>query len=100
MKQLALSVNKIPVNKQWIYCNGSGVIDDDETNVIQSEPRFSFKTDRITKQIITVDINRNIHNTVIGKKKVVKNICYPWGYTGDYYNMNGNKTEFYKIDDE
>jgi len=99
MKQLALSVNDIPIQKQWNYCNTSGVIDDDTDNVIQSEGRFAFKTDRLTKEIRTVEITKKLQNTVIGKKKVVSNRCYPWGYEGEYYNMNGAEITYYNVDE-
>ena len=99
MKQLALSVNGISIQKQWNYCNTAGVIDDDTDNVIQSEGRFAFKTDRLTKEIRTVETTKKLQNTVIGKKKVVSNRCYPWGYEGEYYNMNGTETIYYNVDE-
>ena len=77
MKQLALSVNDIPLKKQQNYCNTIGAIDDDGTNFIQSEKRIAFKIDRISKQIRTVDVTKKIQNTVIGKKKQLKTDVIP-----------------------
>ena len=41
-------------------------------NAIQSEKSFAFKTDRISKQVRTVDVQKKLQNTVVGKRKMVK----------------------------
>ena len=61
-------VNNIPIKRQWEYCNNTGVVDDDDTNVIQSKGRFAFKTHRITKQMNTIEITKKLQNTVVGEK--------------------------------
>ena len=99
MKQLALSVNDMSITKQWNYCNTTGVINDDEENVIKSEGIFTFKAGRISKQIRTVEITKKLQHTVIGKRKVVKHRRYPLGYQGKYYNMHGDKTTYYDLDE-
>lgn len=99
MKQLASSVNDIPIQKQWTYCNTTGVIDGDTDKAIQSEGIFAFKSYIRFKEIRTVEITKKLQHMVIGKKKVVSNRCYPWGHEGCYYNMNGIDTTYYNVDE-
>ena len=90
MAKIAKGMNGIPIDQQQNLLNKRDLIKHN-IEFIETKARFTFKFNKITKDIVThdnLDMTKIIQNTAGLKRFIIDNITYPYGYEGAQYNMN------------
>ena len=89
MASVAQVMNTIPIEEQQILLSKQQLTDKN-IEFIQSNPRFTFGYNKVTKTIVTLDgdnMTKIIQNTAGLKRYVIDNVTYPYGYEGVEYKL-------------